>query len=354
MRANELELLRANGAEPSLLMDTGSETGRIPFSEAALALRPGVDMLINSDFRNPVNQRGLTEYVTSPSAIYSIDKWKRYNSDGLASMILTPEGIQFKASAGATSGFVQILEASSFTTGQIYTLSAFLKVTKGDTIITSPINENIALSYGNSVDSVTESAYLAKAKVVLNEWIVHYITFVLQESVDGVYNFRIRSVAGDVEYCAAAMKLEPGDKPTIAHQDTSGSLVLSDSPPNEALELLKCQRHQIELCSGDNYGIIGTGVPANTNKITMFCPLPVTMRAKPTCVYSHSGNGLALAQASGASGTETLVTNVMVDRLTNNGITIICTASKDLTPGLPYSLWIKNDATTSLLFDANL
>lgn len=283
MRANELELLRASGIEPCLLMDNGGKTGRLPFSEAALALRPGVDMLINSDFRNPVNQRGLTEYVTSPSAIYSIDKWKRYNSDGLASMILTPEGIQFKASAGATSGFVQILEASSLTAGQIYTLSAFLKVTKSDTIITSPVNENIALSYGNSVDSVTESAYLAKAKVVLNEWIVHYITFVLQESVDGVYNFRIRSVAGDVEYCAAAMKLEPGDKPTIAHQDTSGSLVLSDPPPDKALELLKCQRY---------YEVVPfQAITGSENDICIICPYKVTKRTAPACTLtSMNGN----------------------------------------------------------------
>lgn len=55
MRACELDLLRANGAEPCLLMDTGGETGRISFSEAGLALRSNRRILINWDFRNPVN-----------------------------------------------------------------------------------------------------------------------------------------------------------------------------------------------------------------------------------------------------------------------------------------------------------
>ena len=72
MRVNELELLSAAGVEPCFLMDNGGETGRIPFSEAALALRPGMNLLDNGYFADPVNQRGMTEYV-NPG--YTIDRW---------------------------------------------------------------------------------------------------------------------------------------------------------------------------------------------------------------------------------------------------------------------------------------
>ena len=63
MRANELERLRAGGVEPCLLMDTGVETGRLPFGEAALALRPGVNMFPNWYFADPENQRGLMDIL---------------------------------------------------------------------------------------------------------------------------------------------------------------------------------------------------------------------------------------------------------------------------------------------------
>ena len=164
----------------------------------------------------------LPGYITTGASIYSIDRWKFYNGDGLAPMTLTAEGIQFKASAVYTSGLIQIVEESHLTPLREYTLSALLKVTKNDTIVNHPTNENIALSYGNTRDTVYGSKYLNKANAALNIWTVHSFTFVLPESSSGLYNFRIRSLAGNVEYCVAAMKLELGPHQTLAHESAGG------------------------------------------------------------------------------------------------------------------------------------
>lgn len=55
------------------------------------------NLLINSDFRNPVNQRGKTSYTGS--GVYSIDRWYLVNSSTLT---VLDGSIKFEQSSGAT------------------------------------------------------------------------------------------------------------------------------------------------------------------------------------------------------------------------------------------------------------
>ena len=120
MRANELELLRSSGVEPCLLMDTGGETGRLPFGEAALALRPGVNLLDNWYFAGPVNQRGLAEYTGAGCTI------DRFYSTGPLVVTVEPDGIKIYNPAEFTIYFIQKNEVKFFDefVGRYMTISA--------------------------------------------------------------------------------------------------------------------------------------------------------------------------------------------------------------------------------------
>lgn len=67
----------------------------------ALANLPTIsnpNLLINSDFRNPINQRGQTSYTGG--GIYSIDRWMLGNS---ATLTVQDGSIKFEQSSGATN-----------------------------------------------------------------------------------------------------------------------------------------------------------------------------------------------------------------------------------------------------------
>ena len=75
------------------------------------------NLLDNSDFTNPVNQRGQTTYTGSR---YSIDRWRTWNND--ATITLTSEGIK----GGGTNASVlyQVIELHKIKLGTSYTVAA--------------------------------------------------------------------------------------------------------------------------------------------------------------------------------------------------------------------------------------
>lgn len=80
-----------------------------------------------------------------------------------------------------------------------------------------------------------------------------------------------------------AAKLELGPVQTLAHQDADGNWVLNDPPPNKALELAKCQRHQYPLFS-DLVRALNVG----TNSLFFHVPLAANLRAIPAVADINS------------------------------------------------------------------
>ena len=123
-----------------------------------------------------------------------------------------------------------------------------------------------------------------------DELLLHTYTFVMPESLDGFYSFRIRSVTGDVEYVVKAMQLERGPIQTLAHQDKEGNWVLNDPPPNYAMELLKCQRYQyvIKHSEIDVQTPSWPGCITSDGKWLFACVvLPVPLAKIPAVVYQN-------------------------------------------------------------------
>lgn len=222
--------------------DIGVRVAEITERVGVLEKRPvNNNILINSNFANPVNQRGYNGEVTTES-MYTIDRW-RMNAG--QSFDVSSKGITFKK-ASATGYFVQKIEASSLK-GKNVTLS--MKINgKVHSLSTNISEENIS----NSM-SVDEYSRIYLDYDIYNDIVTCGLSF---------YN----GAAPTIEWA----KLELGDK------DTSYSPRLYDE------EFLMCQRYfqifhmrdsKMYLCNDDTVAFCKT----------FFTP----MRVAPSCDVSE-------------------------------------------------------------------
>lgn len=118
-----------------------------------------------------------------------------------------------------------------------------------------------------------------------------------------------------------AAKLELGSVQTLAHQE-DGNWVLNDPPPNQALELAKCQRYQLAVGAHRNgYTPIGSMITYKPNIIKVMIPLPASMRNNPPTV-SVVGNLRLVYKLPGESSSKTVSisseNNITAVELSNN------------------------------------
>ena len=85
--------------------------------KTALKGRAAHNLLDNSDFRNPVNQRGQSSYTGSK---YGIDRWRTWNDS--ATITITSNGI--KGDGTEASVLYQSIEPNKVVVGKSYTVAA--------------------------------------------------------------------------------------------------------------------------------------------------------------------------------------------------------------------------------------
>lgn len=87
--------------------------------DAAISKRDRVfNLLDNSDFRHPVNQRGAASYT---GASYSIDRWRAYHTD--TTHTVTEAGVAV-SSTGSNPNIYQVLDAAKISSAKTYTAAA--------------------------------------------------------------------------------------------------------------------------------------------------------------------------------------------------------------------------------------
>lgn len=207
--------------------------GKTTVEEALDNLRPGVNLLDNWYFADPINQMGQTEYT---SGGYTIDRW--YTNARLVE-ILKNDCIKITNAnnGGALWWLLQVFDQNRFLPGTILTVSALVKADP-----TIPFS--IELQSSQTVDAWSGYASVAKTG---NYELVTYTT-TLASFPSGNVGFGLvtheNANTGNFDYIEAkAMKVELGSVQTLAHQDADGNWVLNDPPPNKALELVKCMRY---------------------------------------------------------------------------------------------------------------
>lgn len=121
---------------------------------------------------------------------------------------------------------------------------------------------------------------------------------------------------------------------------------------NYALELAKCQRYALEMVSAFNtkFGEIGAGSASNAIRAVIFCPVPVSLRVKPT--VSFTGDFRLVESGSWQEGIP--VTSITVNQTTTNGVSLYVNTAGGLSAGKWYKLAFNNSEQNSLLLNANL
>lgn len=209
------------------------------------------NLLDNADFRNPINQRGLT---TVSGNAYFIDRWRIYAGE----LSLSASGIVVNAGTILT----QMLEPD------------MLRNLSGHKLTASFLTADNELISGSVMYTYGKQAIFAH----LGDPV--YCQLYLDAAVNA-FQFYYSSKQQTI----IAAKLELGPVQTLAHKE-GDAWVLNDPPPNQALELEKCQRYFVRMVI-PSWSRIGYGA-ANTGNFTINIPLPVAMRANPAITFSDT------------------------------------------------------------------
>jgi len=218
-----------------------------------LGARPGENLMDNWYFPDPVNQRRQKEY--SEYNGYTIDRW-RLEFIGAGSKIqVTDTGIRLIPADGGWVLLGQLMEGLDRISGFI-TLSFLVD----GQLISATFQQDLSLDYLFHVAEIGDYTIGISGKDLSRVSIMY---------------------KGTAPALLQAAKLELGTVQTLAHQDASGNWVLSDPPPNKALESAKCQRYQI-------FGeLVGSKLWHNTSYAgSFFVPTPVSLRIKPSLIGS--------------------------------------------------------------------
>ncbi|MBR2132913.1 MAG: hypothetical protein IJ955_10355 [Oscillospiraceae bacterium] len=198
---------------------TLDSSGSVPYAQLGNVVRR--NLLRNGYFVNPVNQRGKTEYAGNG---ITIDGWKIVHNT--AKVTLGEDGIVLTDSTPGYLSWSQRLEdhPREYIGGQL-ALSCLVRDVVGPAsmyLIFSDDSEN-------------------RVHVNFSRPGLHTITATVPENAEYLrVVFSARS--GFERATIRAVKLEVGDTQTLAHQDSSGALVLNEIP-DYAEELRRCQRY---------------------------------------------------------------------------------------------------------------
>ena len=188
---------------------------------------PGKNLLINSDFRRPVNRNGKIVYTTPG---YAIDMW--FNENKLE---LTAEGVKSTVSTWWESVYQEISK-NKYYLGKQLTLSVLIKAPVGSSVIIRVVDLNENTTVQTFVSETVTSA----------DWILYYGTQTLIE-FDASHKYVI-SICGNVltesvemDRYIKAIKLELGDHQTLARQNADGQWEIIDTIDYDTQYLLCSQ-----------------------------------------------------------------------------------------------------------------
>lgn len=221
------------------------------------------NLLINPNFK--INQRGKTTYSANG---YGVDRWK---SNGVSYSVQSGGTVEI-VTVGAWSYLYQIIENYALLRGKTVTLSVKFK----------------NFSYTAGVPSIAIRDGVSTPTIpVLGDGVTK-LTTTISESATQLYIYALynnSSVIANIDTIIEWVKLEIGDAAT------------EFVPPDEATELLKCQRFFQKIT-------LHGGATASSGTTTVYAaiPIPTTMRANPTITVNKMpdlrGNGISTKPSS--------------------------------------------------------
>ena len=223
-----------DGAQSGLQAETVQ--GAIDGLGARTARISNPNLLDNWYLMDPINQRGKTEYTDFG---YTIDRWWYHTNSAEAPLRVDSDGISFFCPEESAGSYIdQFLERYDCYRGRTLTFSVLGKFTgRCRLMIYAEIN-------GSWNPPVADLAFDGDGEPSLR-------TLTFQVPDEAMEHFKVRvTVESGASVTPKAAKLELGPVQTLARQE-GDTWVLNGPPPNQALELLKCQRYyQVFATSG--------------------------------------------------------------------------------------------------------
>lgn len=295
----KLVLMQTDRAVPNGVA-TLDENGNVPFEQLGYAKKHNI--LINTDFCNPVNQRGCTMWTSASGTDtatenykftdgYTIDRWKLYDNAG--TMTLTANGVVLSG----TNGEVRLRQSLGSTPNILGKKLTLSMLTKEGGLQTA--TGTIPTSVPSSTKNYCKSALADGTTIAL------YMTD------KGTYYIQIYLDAGVTKTILAA-KLEIGEGQSLAHLE-NGEWVLNEITDYFA-ELARCQRYFLSI----GYSAANGFLTQNRSQLRLMIPTPVTLRGTPTITAC---NITGVRTTNGANVTpEYTLSGCTVDSCTNNGV----------------------------------
>ena len=262
---------RTNGTAKSI-------NGISPNAAGEVTIKEPINLLDNSDFRDPINQQGLTEYVGSE--INTIDRWKTISGD--------------------VNNKVTILDGDGITIG-------YQTVTNGTTYYTTGwVEQFIDVSKIGDLRSSKKYTMVARSHMYNASWGQHtYYTEVLTGSFSEINTSSIANKAQmefgydsdrDIYYARIGSNSKYHILWAALYEGEYTEDTLPEYKPKDRLsELAECYRYY-RVFNFTNY--IGAGLSTSEiyfnvdlGGIPMRSQPTVTMVTKPTTVYVEGATG---------------------------------------------------------------
>ncbi len=267
------------------------------------------NLLVNWDFRNPVNQRGQKSYGSG----YGIDMWPTsFNAN--TTVTLTDEGITIANEGQSTSYLRQYLEVPLEENS--YICSTKVKSISGAVYVTYHYTDNTSSLTKKLIEGMNTYPIIADKKI------------------DRVQYQVVAGASIGIE----AVKLEVGSISTLA-------LDLMQ-PSDYAAELRKCQRYFYNIGDGSAWSVLARGFMQNTNDAYVSVLTSEPMRVAPSIQW-----GGELNISTGVKGNK--VNDIRLNQFTDEYVGLIATTG-GLTSEQYVELTKNNDGNAFLWLSAEL
>ena len=249
--------INMNGQKISGLNDPteSTEAVRKGYVDGAVKKAAPWNLLDNSDFTNPVNQRGLKNYSGN---VYTIDRWRIGNS--YSACTVGNDYVLYSASGG-TSYPRQIIKPTVAMGGKTFTAAV---CTRGGLM---------AITSGVFPAKTVSATTVFAPAVTISEG----VTLVLRKATDGTIDFMFQINDGkSLTLRWAALYEGEYTLDTLPEYQTKGY----------GAELQECRRYYYRILGNKKW--IATGAAVNTNEVRIPIKLPTAMRIFPTVTIADS------------------------------------------------------------------
>ena len=270
--------------------------------KTALQGRAAYNLMDNSDFRNPVNQRGITSTTTNGD--YIADRWIVNISNNAATVSIGSGGITLKPTSSNYVGIYQKFEHYAEMSGKVYTL-------------------------GVCINGMWESTTF----IMANEGSGKPLPSGLRVySTGNTFQVMIRNIAGATPVTIQRVALYEGSY--------TADTLPAYQPKGYAAELAECQLYHLPL--GEN--VISANGLSGSNVGVAILKIPQSMRSGrvPTVLL----DGTLYIRCNGI---DYQVTNYYTQVRDNSGVEIVCTAE-----GLPAKMAVSAHVLGSLALNYDL